>query len=248
MEVVVLSHTMNPEITCAVSMRSTRTREPAHKLLKEFEWISKCKDSTLLYDESYQKIDELDNGVRHIKYYDCKYKNGNKCGWYGSCAERLLKKAKKMKHWGVLEHVSFTVSVSGLSRSCTHQLVRHRHFSFLQSSSRQIDFSKFDVGDFIVPKTCEGVPNFRSHLVDCKELYGFLLSKGVPKEDARFILPQATPQHIVITGNSRSWWHFFFLRFSKQAQWEIKEMARKILDEFMKISPLIFEGAGEVEV
>lgn len=78
-------------------------------------------------------------------------------------------------------------------------------------------------------------------------MYRELVGRGVPKEDARFILPQATPQHIVITGNARNWLHFFCMRMSKSAQWEIREMAKLIHKKLMEISPLIFEDAGKYE-
>ena len=156
-----------------------------------------------------------------------------------------------MKHWGVFEHATFTVSVSGISRSCTHQLVRHRLFSYLQSSSRMINFSKFTPDDFIIPRSLNksgSYQKFRETVNLAIKTYEELMKKGVPKEDARFVLPQATPQHIVITGNARNWLHLFYMRMPRNAQWEIREMARLIYTKLMEISPLIFEGAGEFEV
>lgn len=229
MEVEILSYTKEPEKTCAVSMRSTRTHEPAHELWKS-KWTTKCP-----------ACDKRELSDRCTK---------DTCRFYDTCAVRLLKNAKKEKHWGVFEHASFTVSVSGVSRSCTHQLVRHRLFSYLQSSSREIDFGRSRSDEFIIPKSLKASDRRRAkQMIDLAiKTYRDLKRSGVKKEDARFFLPQATPQHIVITGNARNWLHFFYLRMSKRAQWEIREMANLICEKFMEISPVIFEGAGELEL
>ena len=235
MEVEVLSYTKDPEKTCAVSMRSTRTKEPAHELWKR-NWVTKCP----------VKVNREDFDICPSKELFPE----KKCEFYNFCAVRLLRQAKKVKHWGVFEHATFTVSVSGISRSCTHQLVRHRLFSYLQSSSRKIDFSEFTPNDFIIPKSFDEFNSdqkFKEAINSAIKMYKDLVKKGVQKEDARFILPQATPQHIVITGNARNWLHFFHMRMSKHAQWEIRQMANLIHKKLMEISPLIFEGAGEYE-
>jgi len=235
MEVEVLSYTKEPEKTCAVSMRSTRTKEPSHKLWRR-NWITECPVKV--------RRDRFDVCPKEELFPE------EKCTFYDVCAVRLLRKAKEAKHWGVFEHAAFTVSVSGISRSCTHQLVRHRLFSYLQSSSRMIDFSRFTPDDFIIPSSldkfgcCE---KFKKAINSATKMYKELIRRGVPKEDARFILPQATPQHIVITGNARNWLHFFYLRMSESAQWEIREMSKLIHKKLMEISPLIFEGAGKYE-
>lgn len=235
MEAVVLSYTKEPEKICAVSMRSTRTTEPAHELWKK-NWTTKCP-----VEVSREHFETCPKKELHPS---------EECDFYDACAVRLLRNAKRMKHWGVFEHATFSVSVSGVSRSCTHQLVRHRLFSYLQSSSRAIDFGKTTSDDFIIPRSFDksNHQKFKKVTDLAIRTYRELTEKGVPKEDARFILPQATPQHIVITGNARNWLHFFYLRMSKRAQWEIREMAKLIHTKLMEISPLIFEGAGEYEL
>jgi thymidylate synthase (FAD) len=235
MEVRVLSYTNEPEKTCAISMRSTRTKEPAHVLWKK-HWTTKC-----LVKASRAEFDVCPKE---------KLPPAQKCRFHNACIVRLLRQAKKDKHWGVFEHATFTVSVSGISRACTHQLVRHRLFSYLQSSSRMIDFGNFTSDKFILPKSVEesGASKRYWEFIDrAVETYSKLLTDGIPKEDARFVLPEATPQHIVITGNARNWLHFFYLRMSEQAQWEIRELARTIHKKLAKISPEIFEGAGKLE-
>jgi len=235
MEVAVLSYTTEPEKTCAVSMRSTRTKEPAHELWKK-NWVTECP-----VEVSRERFDICPRKELFPE---------EKCDFYNVCAVRLLRNAKKMKHWGVFEHATFTVSVSGISRSCTHQLVRHRLFSYLQSSSRMINFSKYTPDDFIIPRSFNksgSYQKFKETINSTIKMYEELIKKGIRKEDARFVLPQATPQHIVMTGNARNWLHFFYMRMSKKAQWEIREMAKLIYTKLMEISPVIFEGAGEYE-
>jgi len=233
MEVQVLSYTKEPEKTCVVSMRSTRTLEPAHRLWNK-DWMVECPE----------KSEDL---------FSCpkdKQGRGQKCNRYDICAIRLIREAKKSKHWGVLEHAYYTVSVSGISRACTHQLVRHRLFSYLQSSSRMIDFSKFTSKDFIVPPSIDKAGSrkgFSDFVDSAVQAYAGLKEKGVRKEDARFVLPEATSQHIVITGNARNWLHFFYMRMSRSAQWEIRELANAIHEKLMEISPEIFRGAGMLE-
>jgi thymidylate synthase (FAD) len=230
MEIKVLSYTKEPEKTCAVSMRSTRTKESAHELWKK-HWVTNCPEKACKRE------------------YDLCPK-GNGCRSRNYCAVKLLREAKRMKHWGVFEHAIFTVSVSGISRACTHQLVRHRLFSYLQSSSRIIDFGRYNRDEYIVPPSIDNQKARKGFLeiIDATvSTYRGFTKKGIPREDARYILPEATPQHIVITGNARNWLHFFYLRMSEQAQWEIRDLARKIHSKLMGISPEIFRGAGKME-
>ena len=229
-------------IVCAVAMRSTRTKEPAHELLSSRMWTRSC-----IWNETI------------LKHYDeChRLEDSKKCQYYDRCVERMLKQAKQMKHWGVFEHATFTVSVSGVSRALTHQLVRHRQNSFLQQSQKavEIDISKDDW--YIVPKTVSVLELGGSHperegfyklMKETAKVYKGLIDSGIPDEDARYVLPNACKTHIVITANVRQWLHIFYMRLSEHAQWEIREMCRLILDEFMKLSPVMFEGAGELEV
>lgn len=238
MEIKILTYTREPEKTCAVSMRSTRTGEPAHKLWKS-NWATECPES---------KMRKLTGG--------CPKKT---CSFYLTCAVRLLRSAKKMKHWGVFEHATFTVSVSGVSRSLTHQLVRHRIASYLQQSQRAVaigtserNFSGIGSKDwYVIPdsiRKSEFFEKYNAMMERISVFYQEMLKGGIKAEDARFVLPNATKTHIVITMNARTWMHFFRLRLSVHAQWEIREMANLICGKLTEISPLIFEGAGELEI
>ena len=240
MEVKVLSYTKDPEITCAIAMRSTRTKEAAHSL--QYPSMPKCRPEELGEYEGC-RAKALSKGVDWGPgWIQCRYDK--------QCAERMLMEAKDRKHWGVFEHATFTVSVEGVSRACTHQLVRHRQNSFLQQSQRavEIDTSKGDW--YVVPPTFkDGIRvGFSTFMHGCGAAYRQAIEAGIPEEDARYVLPNACKTNIVITANARQWLHIFYMRLSPAAQWEIREMAQKILEELMNISPAIFEGAGKLEV
>ncbi len=158
---------------------------------------------------------------------------------------KVLKNIVGRGHHSVIEHASFTFSVEGVSRACTHQLVRHRIASYSQQSQRYV---KYDNPSFIVPHTIEKNEDakkiFDKSLSNMIGDYKKLLEMGIPAEDARFLLPNATPTNIVITMNARELMHFFSLRCCYRAQWEIREMADAMLKEAKKAAPAIFENAG----
>ncbi|MGC8935995.1 MAG: FAD-dependent thymidylate synthase [Candidatus Methanomethylicaceae archaeon] len=159
--------------------------------------------------------------------------------------QRLLKKVIGSGHLSVLEHASFTFAIEGISRACSHQLVRHRIASYSQQSQRYV---KLDEIEFIVPDTIskndEWMKEFCEALELCKRCYKRLLESGVPAEDARYILPQATPTKIVVTMNARSLINFFELRCCLSAQWEIRRLAEEMLSLVREVAPNIFENAG----
>ncbi len=156
-------------------------------------------------------------------------------------------------HESPIEHVSFTFAIEGISRACTHQLVRHRLASYSQQSQRYVDGSNFD---YIIPPAIERIPEakerFESFINEVGEAYRDLKAileaagrKG-PKanEDARFVLPQAAESKIVTTMNCRALLHFFELRCCKRAQWEIRDMALRMLEICREILPVVFSSAG----
>ncbi len=156
---------------------------------------------------------------------------------------KLVRRVLSMGHASVLEHASFTYGVEGISRATSHQLVRHRLASYSQQSQRYV---AADFG-YVVPETVAGGPlaeRFERHMKACASLYRDLLSAGVPPEDARFALPNATETKILITMNARELHHFFALRICRRAQWEIREMAERMLTLASGKAPLLFETAG----
>ncbi len=163
-------------------------------------------------------------------------------------ARELLDKVLGYGHESILEHASFTFYVSGISRSCSHQLVRHRIASYTQQSMRYVNLSELDGEDFIIPESVRNKHLAKSWFINYLEqtlsCYKKLLNEGIPKEDARYVLPLATPTNIVITMNARELLHFFALRCCLRAQWEIRELAHRMLDLVKPVAPSIFKHAG----
>jgi thymidylate synthase (FAD) len=145
-------------------------------------------------------------------------------------------------HLSVIEHPSATFFVSDISRACSHQLVRHRLASYSQESQRYVDTSRFVP---VIPETVADNPEahaiFASTEIACKVGYRALRELGIPKQDARFLLPNATPTSIVATMNFRQWRHFFNMRCDKHAQWEIRAVANEVLRQLYKVAPSVFE-------
>ena len=159
--------------------------------------------------------------------------------------ENLVKKLAEMGHASTFEHVSFTFGIEGISRVLTHQLVRHRLASYSQQSQRYVAAHDFE---YIVPPSIAEKPEakakFEELMKTIREAYDEFTELGVPKEDARYVLANATETKIVVTMNARSLMHFFNLRCCNRAQWEIRALAYKMLAEVKKVAPLLFKNAG----
>lgn len=158
----------------------------------------------------------------------------------------VLSTIMKSGHFSTLEHVSYTFAVDGVSRALTHQLVRHRLASFNQQSQRYVKFK--DGVDTVKPHTveedAEASEIFDNAIKAVIEGYQALLDRGIPAEDARYLLPNAAESKIVITMNIRELLHFFSLRCCNRAQWEIRELAHKMLELVRPTAPFIFMDAG----
>ena len=158
----------------------------------------------------------------------------------------FLEKIMSLGHQSVLEHVSFTFGIEGISRACSHQLVRHRIASYSQQSQRYV--SHDEPFEAVTPESIAGnatlATRFQEHLATTHELYRELLAAGVPAEDARFVLPNAAATKLVMTMNARELHHFFALRCCRRAQWEIRAMAREMLRLARRAAPLLFADAG----
>ncbi|HIR01590.1 MAG TPA: FAD-dependent thymidylate synthase [Candidatus Aveggerthella stercoripullorum] len=158
----------------------------------------------------------------------------------------VLSTVIKSGHLSTLEHASYTFAVDGVSRALTHQLVRHRIASFNQQSQRYVKFT--DGVPVVKPGTVaanEEAGRIFDETVDAIEAaYARLLELGIPAEDARYLLPNAAESKIVITMNVRELLHFFSLRCCNRAQWEIREMAHRMLELARPTAPYIFMDAG----
>jgi len=163
-------------------------------------------------------------------------------------------------HFSVLEHASVSFYISGISRSCTHELIRHRHFSYSQLSQRYVPENESQI---VVPPGIEDDEELRRILYEAADasraIYSKLLDKleakfatGQPKgkasvlrrkqarQAARAVLPNATETRIVVTGNYRAWRHFIAVRASEHADIEIRRLAIACLRLLADVAPAIF--------
>ena len=155
----------------------------------------------------------------------------------------FITKLLESGHESPFEHVSFTFGIEGISRACSHQLVRHRVASFSQRSQRYCFEDGFN---YIEPDDMNEEEDkfFRDFMRYSKEVYSKLVDKGVKPEDARMVLPNACETKIIVTMNARELLHFFKLRCCKRAQKEIREVAFMMKNICRRVAPNIFQYAG----
>ena len=172
----------------------------------------------------------------------------------GCCYGKDDYSAKRVKacyqagHMSVFEHASVTFKASGISRACSHQLVRHRLASYSQKSQRycRVDTDTDDwyvmpfafvQDDTELSETTDKQARFREAMHRAAEEYADALSIGIKPEDARYLLPEATKTEIVVTMNVRELFHFLDLRGGQGAQWEIRELSEAMDTAIRGISP-----------
>jgi thymidylate synthase (FAD) len=157
----------------------------------------------------------------------------------------FLKKIIDLGHESVLEHVSFTFGIEGISRACSHQLVRHRIASYSQQSQRYVNFDNIE---FVVPDSIKKNKNlylkFENFMEKISDFYKEMIENNIPAEDARFILPNACTTKIIVTMNLRELKHFFKLRCCNRAQWEIRKLAIEMLKILKNKIPVLFSQMG----
>lgn len=184
-------------------------------------------------------------------------------------ANRFLEMLTDMGHVSPIEHVSLTFGVEGVSRSLTHQLVRHRLASYSQQSQRYVALSEME---YIVPPSIaedeELAARFEASMQQVQESYDALVEGLLPKnvqkyidrgfsekeaksrgekdslEDARYVFPNACETKIIFTMNVRSLLHFIELRTCERAQWEIRRLALEVLKLAKEAYPALFQNAG----
>lgn len=147
----------------------------------------------------------------------------------------LVKHLYKNGHHSVFEHIYFTFKIDGISRACSHQLVRHRMCSFTQRSQRYCDEDGFGVAlPPSIASSLEGnmdaYEEYNAVLLDIRQAYANLLSMGIPKEDARYILPNACETSLYLSCNLRELIHICNERLCSKAQWEIRELVEKMVE------------------
>lgn len=159
--------------------------------------------------------------------------------------KNILKQVMSFGHTSVIEHTCFTFAISDVSRSLTHQLVRHRIASYAQQSQRYVNLNE---PNYVTPPKIAKNKNMKKAYDETMKIiwnqYNKLLEMGIPAEDSRFILPNGACTNIMVTMNARSLLNFFELRCCLHAQWEIRNLANKMLAEVKKVAPTIFKDAG----
>jgi thymidylate synthase (FAD) len=156
--------------------------------------------------------------------------------------QRLITNVVESGHGSTIEHIVFTFALSGVSRTLSHQLVRHRAgVAFDQQSQRYVKFK--DAATMLPATIAEGNPALRARYEEQIDgalgLYGDLLEAGVPGEDARFVFPNATRTNLVMTVNLRALIHMSGLRLCTMAQWEIRRLFQLIRHEVFGVSPFL---------
>ena len=164
----------------------------------------------------------------------------------------FIEKLMNMGHESVLEHVSFTFGIEGVSRVLLAQLTRHRIASFSVQSQRYVSYE--NGFGFIIPESIEALGNdavkkyeeqmktIESWYREWQQALGQQGEKS--NEDARFVLPNACETRIIVTMNARELLHFFSLRMCSRAQWEIRNMAEQMFLLCLKTAPALFVNAG----
>ncbi len=167
--------------------------------------------------------------------------------------EEFVKQIVASGHQSPLEHVKFSFAIQGVSRSLTHQLVRHRLASYSQQSQRYVKEKDFD---YIVPpsiaQNLQAKEEFEKLMFLIQKSYTRLLallgqdkiSGQTANQDARFVLPQSAETKIIVTMNCRELLHFFEHRCCGRAQWEIRLLANRMLEICQRELPAVFETAG----
>ena len=172
-----------------------------------------------------------------------------------------LRHLLEVGHVSVLEHATVSFYITGISRSCTHELIRHRHFSYSQLSQR---FVRENDANVVVPPAVEGDPELEALFLNAtdesRRAYGELLTAlegklqsvpGAPmrgkqaRQAARSVLPNATETRLVVTGNYRAWRHFVEMRATEQADVEIRRVAVECLRQLRDVAPNVF---GDYEI
>jgi len=166
-----------------------------------------------------------------------------------------IKNILKQQHYSVLEHASATFVISGVSRSLTHELVRHRHLSYSQVSQRYVDSSQFEpiippavyelpTGEFEMARDAI-VSHFNRSVLEYEMLAKTFEDNGFQRkqarEAARAVLPNCTETEIVVTGNMRAWRDMIQKRNSPGADAEIRHMAKVLLGELVSLAPNTFQ-------
>jgi thymidylate synthase (FAD) len=154
----------------------------------------------------------------------------------------LIRRVIESGHGSTIEHIVFTFAISGVTRTLSHQLVRHRAgVAFDQQSQRYLNYKR---PSYMVPGSLVDAPEemrdrFVAEMDDSLAFYGEMLEAGIPGEDARFVMPNATRTNLIMTANLRALIHMSGLRLCTMAQWEIRRLFQLIRHEVFSVSPFL---------
>jgi thymidylate synthase (FAD) len=154
----------------------------------------------------------------------------------------LIRRVIESGHGSTIEHIVFTFAISGVTRTLSHQLVRHRAgVAFDQQSQRYLNYKR---PSYMIPGSLADAPEqmrakFVTEMDDSLAFYGEMLEAGIPGEDARFVMPNATRTNLIMTANLRSLIHMSGLRLCTMAQWEIRRLFQLIRHEIFQVSPFL---------
>jgi len=162
---------------------------------------------------------------------------------------RMVDKVVSAGHTSCIEHNQFVFGVRGISRSCSHQLVRHRvGWSYEQQSQRYVDFATQDFVEIVVPPTILRLPPMLEAFLEpvkaAVRAYFLLRDERVHQEDARYLFNNAFETKLIVSSNARALLHFLELRTCNLAQWEIRWLAHLMRAELAGVAPEIFKFAG----
>lgn len=185
------------------------------------------------------------------------YQSWNRPNPVTATNEGYLANIVKQQHFSVLEHASASFYISGISRSCSHELIRHRHLSYSELSQRYVDVSDLE---FVVPPVVAEVesPGLNDGIEQvvsrAKSEYGATVHHlqdwhGVSRKDARGaarnLLPQGWETRIVVSGNHRAWREFLGKRLSPAAEPEIRNLAVELLKQLAELAPNTYSDLCE---
>jgi thymidylate synthase (FAD) len=148
--------------------------------------------------------------------------------------------------WSITEHASVSVDML-VDRGITHEIVRHRLFSFTQESTRFVNYEKKMPPQFILPDfgktdwSVQAEREWRTGIEAAEHAYRHLLGNGVSPQIARSVFPNALASRIIITGNLRNWRHFFLMRTSKEAHPQMRDVTIPLLEQFQQRVPLLYD-------
>lgn len=174
--------------------------------------------------------------------------------------EKLISLLLKRGHYGPFEHVSMTFAIKGMSRACMAQITRHRMASFDIQSQRYVDFGDRDPSELCWPPSFleetvkareqgkheidlpqeDRIRKVFDHYAKAVDLYDELVDGGVPKEDARMVLPVGSKVNGTMTLNARSLMHILDMRGAGDAQWEVRSLSEALLNHALEEMPITF--------